>query len=194
VLASSSAVDEWDPDSHSTEEEDNISEEHDLEEQPTDDDDETASEIDRDPDDNNGQDNQDPDEEVDMQEDQFIVESIKAHKRLSNGSYKYLVNWAGYDDTTWEGQGELDEQLRKEYHKAKKAQQADERAQALVKQAAIEQRMEAEGFNVRARRSRPSATTPAARQQMVKEVTDDLQDKGVSYYKAYEQAESEVAL
>jgi chromobox protein 1 len=193
-LAPSSANDEWNPNEHSTEEEDNISEEDDDEEQPSDDDDGSASDIDRDPDEVNGQDNQDPDEEVDMQDNQFVVESIKAHKRLSNGSYKYLVNWAGYDDTTWEGQGALDAQLRKEYHKAKKAQLANERAQSLAKQAAVEQRMVADGVNVRARRSRKSARTPAARQEMVKKVADDLQDEGVAYHDAYEQAEAQVPL
>ncbi|KAF4504787.1 hypothetical protein G6O67_008195 [Ophiocordyceps sinensis] len=65
----------------------------------------------------------DGDEEVDLDEDEFIVEAIKKHMVDEDGSLKFLVKWEGWEkksDLTWEPEDNLMEsasEVLQQYYK-----------------------------------------------------------------------------
>ena len=77
--------------------EDDRSEDDDKPESSSDEDDHD----DHDDEDESGED-QDPDEEVDINGNKYVVEAIKGHKLLPDGRFKYRISWKGYDETSWE--------------------------------------------------------------------------------------------
>jgi hypothetical protein len=140
------------------------------------------------------QEDEDPDEAVDIPENMYVVETIINHRLLAGGKHKYLIKWQGWDKTTWEPQQSASEELRKEYHAAVEDRTRAEKTIAEEQRKKKELERRAQGINVRSSRSRPSATSAAARKKQVEVKANALIKTGVAYHMAHEQAEKEVPL
>ena len=132
---------------------------------------------------------EDPNEDVDIEEDQYVVEAIVSHKLLSTGHQSYQLSWQGYDKTTWEPARVVNKQLRDEYHRALETKIAAEDA---ARSLAHEANWKAAGS--RSSRSRQNKNTSAARKVLVEDKAQDYRDKGWGYHQSYEEAERVVPL
>jgi hypothetical protein len=136
----------------------------------------------------------DPDEEIDLPENAYIVREIVGHKLLHDGKSKYQVAWVGYTQFTWEPEANVSNQLRADFHQkqAQETKRAD--AAAAQRRTAAEVATRAQGLNVRSRRSAPSSMTTTQRTALVKTKALALINNGMSYHLAYERADNTVPL
>ena len=136
----------------------------------------------------------DPDEEIDLPENAYIVREIVGHKLLHDGKSKYQVAWVGYTQFTWEPEANVSNQLRADFHQkqAQETKRAD--AAAAQRRTAAEVATRAQGLNVRSRRSAPSSMTTTQRTALVKTTALALIKNGMSYHLAYERADNTVPL
>jgi hypothetical protein len=133
----------------------------------------------------------DPDEMLDQGEDQYVVRALLRHKLLRNGKTNYLVAWEGTDTETWEPEGNLNRQLRSQYHEQAQIN-ADKRAQAAAQS-------KDDGHGAR-RTGRLHISRAAAaekdlkRKAYVAAQTTLNVSKGMSYFKAAEAADESANL
>jgi hypothetical protein len=136
-------------------------------------------------DDENGADDNDPDEEVEVTDGTFLVKAIHGHRLLSTGKHSYDVEWVGYKNRTWEKEHHLHEKFRSQYH--------SELAKTTALDAAKEATSAAARRGGRARRG-PGAqdvqTLPLSKRLEMR--AHSLAGEGMPYYPAYEQAQREL--
>jgi hypothetical protein len=137
-------------------------------------------------DDENDDEKNDPDEEVEVPKNTFVVERIHGHRLLASGKHSYDVQWVGYKSRTWEKEHHLQKSCRIEYHSdlAKKtaADVANQAAAAAVRRGG------------RARRGSGAQDNQPVHlsQRLVLRAHSLVAATGMSYYKAYEQAQAEL--
>jgi hypothetical protein len=137
---------------------------------------------------------EDPDELVDIDDDQYVVVAVLKHKLQDNGSMTYRVSWEGTATQTWEPSSGISKGLRDEYHADLRIKQAEERAATENRRRACDDAVAAQRGSSRSRRSRPQTRTAAERTAFVENLADQYRRDGTGYHLAYELAETQAVV
>ena len=131
-------------------------------------------------------DQNDPDEEVDVPDDNYVVDRIHGHRLLASGKHSYDVQWVGYKDRTWEKEHHLTKECRSLYHTELAKQQAVIVAEKATVAAARRGGRVRRGAGVQHDHEVPLA------ERLVQRANAIAGEGGISYDTAYEQAQQEL--
>ena len=121
------------------------------------------------------------------EEEEWEGQHVEEHRKTAEGLMRYRIKWVGFKRPTWEAANRFSPDLRREYHEAvatRLGRAEEERRQANTS-------MRPRRRQNPSRQGDPDDTIPLP-DRVERRAHELIGEEGMAYYRAYEQAQSEI--